>query len=444
MNKVIKVKKGLDIPLMGMVEETSIAERQAGRIGISPEDYPGYTWKVAVKAGDIVKRGDAILYAKEDERVSLTSPVAGEIDTVARGARRRIEYVSIKASTSQEQRDFGEMNTTAEREEMLMRSGLFALIRQRPFDIVPFSGIRPRDIFVTAFDTAPLASDMLRGVDLKDLESGLKYLKEMTDGEVYLSVKGGSSIESNFAQVVEFAGPHPAGLVGTQIAAISPINKGEYVWTLDAVTAARIGKFFTTKILDFSTIVALTGEDIAKPKLVKTTIGAELSTLLKGEIKAGESKKRVISGNVLTGKQVDPEAGFLGIPYRQITVIDEGDQADEFMGWASLNPKKYSVSRTFPAFIFGLKKPYYFDSRIKGGHRAVIMTGEYDKVFPMDIYVEYLIKAIIAKDIDKMEQLGIYEVAPEDFALAEFVDTSKLELQKIVREGLDYLRKETI
>ena len=210
------------------------------------------------------------------------------------------------------------------------------------------------------------------------------------------------------------------------------------------MTAARIGKFFTTKILDFSTIVALTGEDIAKPKLVKTTIGAELSTLLKGEIKAGESKKRVISGNVLTGKQVDPEAGFLGIPYRQITVIDEGDQADEFMGWASLNPKKYSVSRTFPAFIFGLKKPYYFDSRIKGGHRAVIMTGEYDKVFPMDIYVEYLIKAIIAKDIDKMEQLGIYEVAPEDFALAEFVDTSKLELQKIVREGLDYLRKETI
>ena len=336
------------------------------------------------------------------------------------------------------------MKTTAEREEMLMRSGLFALIRQRPFDIVPFSGIRPRDIFVTAFDTAPLATDMLRGVDLKDLESGLKYLKEMTDGEVYLSVKGGSGIESNFAQVVEFAGPHPAGLVGTQIAAISPINKGEYVWTLDAVTAARIGKFFTTKILDFSTIVALTGEDIAKPKLVKTTIGAELSTLLKGEIKAGESKKRVISGNVLTGKQVDPDAGFLGIPYRQITVIDEGDQADEFMGWASLNPKKYSVSRTFPAFIFGLKKPYYFDSRIKGGHRAVIMTGEYDKVFPMDIYVEYLIKAIIAKDIDKMEQLGIYEVAPEDFALAEFVDTSKLELQKIVREGLDYLRKETI
>lgn len=220
MNKVIKVKKGLDIPLMGMVEETSIAERQAGRIGISPEDYPGYTWKVAVKAGDIVKRGDAILYAKEDERVSLTSPVAGEIDTVARGARRRIEYVSIKASASQEQRDFGEMKTTAEREEMLMRSGLFALIRQRPFDIVPFSGIRPRDIFVTAFDTAPLASDMLRGVDLKDLESGLKYLKEMTDGEVYLSVKGGSGIESNFAQVVEFAGPHPAGLVGTQIAEI--------------------------------------------------------------------------------------------------------------------------------------------------------------------------------------------------------------------------------
>ena len=285
---------------------------------------------------------------------------------------------------------------------------------------------------------------MLNENNASFLEAGLKALASLTDGKVYLSVPEDSAISSAHAEVVKFSGPHPAGNVGTQIAAIRPVNKGEIVWTLDAVTAARIGRFVEKNELDFSACVALTGPDIKDPHFIQTIIGAKLSTLLAGQIKESDKKVRVISGNVLTGKRVSIEEGFLRYPYRQITAIDEGDKADEFMGWASMNPKKYSVKRTFPAFLRGLSKPFNFDARIKGGHRAMILSGEYDKVFPFDIYPEYLIKAILAKNIEKMEQRGIYEVAPEDFALPEFVDTSKLELQKIVREGLDYLRKETM
>ena len=249
----------------------------------------------------------------------------------------------------------------------------------------------------------------------------------------------GSGITSRVAEVYEFEGPHPAGNVGTQIAAINPVNKGETVWTLDAETAARIGKLYTDGNLDFSTVVAITGPEAKSPHSVRTIIGASLKTLLKGAVAGNDT--RIISGNVLTGVKETAD-GFLRYPYRQITLIQEGEHADEFMGWASMNPRKFSVKHTFPAFLRGLTKPYDFDSRIKGGHRAMILSGEYDKVFPMDIYPEYLLKAILAGDIDKMEKLGIYEVAPEDFALPEFVDTSKNELQKIVREGLDNLRKE--
>lgn len=257
---------------------------------------------------------------------------------------------------------------------------------------------------------------------------------------MYLGIRPGSGITSKSAEVYEFDGPHPAGNVGVQIAAVKPVNKGETVWTLDAATAARIGMLCADGILNYHTVVAVTGEGVNDPHLVKTTMGASIDTLIGGMLKTGQSL-RIISGNVLTGVRVHTN-GFLRYPYRQITVIEEGDHADEFMGWASLDPGKFSVKRSFPAFLRGLSKPYKFDSRIKGGHRAMILSGEYDKVFPFDIYPEYLLKAIIAGDIDRMEKLGIYEVAPEDFALPEFVDTSKIELQKIVREGLDNLRKE--
>lgn len=443
MSKIIRIKKGLNIPLEGAAADRVTVDDRSVLFGITPDDFPGYTWKTAVKAGDMVKAGDPLLFAKEDGRLCLTSPVAGVVADIHRGERRKIEYVSVEKSDEQTAHDFGKATDADSRMETLMRSGLFAMMRQRPFDTVPFVNVAPRDIFVTAFDTAPLAVGMMSESVSRWLEAGLKALASFTTGKVYLSVPAGSGIKSSAAEVYEFEGPHPAGNVGTQIAAIRPVNKGESVWTLDAVTAARIGCLFETGKVDYTARVALTGADIRDPHIVVTKIGASLSTLLAGQID-GQKGVRLISGNVLTGVRVQTSTGFLRYPYRQITAIDEGNDADEFMGWASMNPKKYSVKRTFPAFLRGLSKPFSFDARVKGGHRAMIMSGEYDKVFPMDIYPEYLIKAIMAKDIERMEQLGIYEVAPEDFALAEFVDTSKIELQKLVRDGLDYLRKETL
>lgn len=441
---MIKIKKGLDIPLEGGVSDRVVKDRSTTLFGIVPEDFPGYTWKAAVKAGDTVKAGDPLLRAKEDPDLCLTSPKSGTVKEIHRGERRRIEYISVESDGTEATVDFGKPAGNEERLTALKRSGLFAMMRQRPFDIVPSVGVTPRDIFVTAFDTAPLAADMLTDEMAADLEAGLEALARLTSGKVYLSVRAGSAISSRAAEVYQFSGPHPAGNVGTQIAAIRPVNKGETVWTLDAATAARMGRLLTTGRPDYTARVALTGADMKDPHIVESTVGASLASLLKGELKQTNGHVRVICGNVLTGIRENPERGFLRYPYRQVTAIDEGDNADEFMGWASVSPLKYSVKRSFPAFLRGLGKPYRFDARIKGGHRAFILSNEYDKVFPMDIYPEYLLKAIMAGDIEKMEQLGIYEVAPEDFALPEFVDTSKQELQKIVRDGLDYLRKETI
>lgn len=439
MSKLITIKKGLDIPLQGKAMDQTVADKRTDLFAITPDDFPGYTWKVAVKAGDQVKCGSPLLYAKESEEIILSSPVSGIVEEVCRGERRKIEYVSVRKAGDQTQVEIDKSSGVL---AMMKRSGLYAMMRQRPYDIVPAADATPRDIFVTAFDTAPLAPSLLHKEDSDALERGLEALKTLTSGKVYLSIPAGSNVTSKAAEVYEFKGPHPAGNVGTQIAAIRPVNKGETVWTLDAATVCRIGKLMSTGTIDYSAKVAITGPCMKSPHYVSTIIGAKLSTLLEGELKEDCGKLRVISGNVLTGYRADLEKGFLRYPYRQITAIEEGDHADEFMGWASLSPKKYSVSHAFPAFLRGLSKPFNFDARIKGGHRAMIMSGEYDKVFPMDIYPEYLIKAILAKNIEKMEERGIYEVAPEDFALPEFVDTSKLELQKIVREGLDYLRKE--
>ena len=441
MAEKIRIKKGLDIPMVGVPSSNITVDTSSRIFAISPDDFPGPTWKAVVKPDDNVKQGDPLFVDKNTSSLYLVSPVAGTIKEVNRGERRHINFISIeKTDETKESVTSQPANTPEEIKTALLKSGLWAMMRQRPYDIVPEIESNPRDIFVTAFDTAPLAGDIITDSDNQWLEAGLETLSKLTAGKVYLSQRYGQGLESKVAEVYEFEGPHPAGNVGPQIAAIKPVNKGETVWTLDAMTAVRIGKLCKEGILDFSTLVAVTGPLIQNPHMVKAFVGASIEGLLHGMLDS-DKKTRIISGNVLTGLKVNKE-GFLHYPYRQITVIAEGDNADEFMGWASMNPGKYSVKRTFPAFLRGLSKPFDFDARIKGGKRAMILSGEYDKVFPFDIYPEYLLKAIIAGDIDKMEKLGIYEIAPEDFALPEFVDTSKQELQKTVREGLDYLRKE--
>lgn len=453
MAEIVKIKKGLDIPLKGKIEDPSPIKVETAKAGIVPDDFPGYTWKTLVKPGDNVVKGSPLLIEKENGKVAITSPITGTVKEVRRGERRKLEaiVVSREATKEGEKLPFEEMlqkygdGTDADRElitDILCSSGLWAMMRQRPYDIVPNPAVTPRDIFITAFDSAPLAGQMISAAHTKYLESGIKVLRKLTEGKVYLGVAFGSGISAAGAEVVEFQGPHPAGNAGVQIAHIKPVNKGETVWAMDARTVVRMGILFTDHILDTDTRVAVTGPQVEKPRYVDTQIGASIEDILADFKRAKEEKSRIISGNVLTGIQVSREEGFLRYPYRQITVIREGDSTGEFMGWASMDPKKFSVKHSFPAFMRGLKKPFDFDARLKGGRRAMILSGEYDKVFPMDIYPEFLLKAIIANDIDKMEKLGIYEVAPEDFALPEFVDTSKIPLQQIVREGLTRLRKE--
>lgn len=446
MADIIRIKKGLDIPLDGIADPRITQDTLSKQFAIVPDDFPGIKFRLKVKHGDTVHVGTVLLADKENEMICLVSPVNGVVSEIRRGERRKILAVVIDCDKVQNgiaenvNLDFSSPQSSI---HSLCQSGLWAWMHQRPYDIVPKPQADFRDVFVTAFDSAPLAPQILMEEHVDDLEKGLEILSKLTTGNVYLSVPFGSGITSKVAKVNEFQGPHPSGNVGTQIEAIRPVNKGERILTLDARTAARIGALAGRATLDFSTIVAITGPGAINPHCVKTVIGASIKSLLHGFCGNEQCLNRIISGNVLTGYKVDIDSGFLRFPYRQVTILPEGNNADEFMGWASLSPKKFSVKRSFPAFLKGGKGHFNFDARLLGGHRAMILSGEYDKVFPFDIYPEYLLKAIIAKDIDKMEKLGIYEVAPEDFALPEFVDTSKLPLQQIVQDGLDYLRCET-
>lgn len=445
MRRTVSLKKGLNLNLEGgLGSDTPVAIPLPARVAVVPDDFPGFIPKLDVAEGDRVETGSPLLRDKNDGRIKLVAPMGGVVEAVVRGARRKIERVVIKVDQTAgvlNVKPFvdAEADTVA---ETLMASGLWAMMRRRPYDIVPLPTDKPRSIMVTAMDTAPLAPSLEKMVADRraDVEAGIKALSKLTTGTIYIGVENGSILpDFDGAEMVEFPRLHPAGNPGVQIANIDPVNKGEVVWTLDIVTLARIGHLALTGEADWKVDVAVTGSEVREPRMEKTVAGAALETVLDGELESGAEHLRVISGNVLTGVPVGVD-GFLRFPYRQVTVIPEGDNADEFMGWASMSPSKMSVS---PSFIGRfLKRKFTPDARINGGRRAMIMSGEYDKVFPMDILPEYLVKAILAKDIDRMEALGIYEVAPEDFALAEYVDPSKLELQKIVREGLDYLRSE--
>ncbi len=437
----IKLKKGYDLNLEGEIANESVKQANAPQqCAIVPDDFNGITPRLDKKEGETVAAGEVVYHDKTHDSIKVVSPVGGTIKAINRGNRRKIESIVIECDTNGKVREF-DVKTSPK--ELLLESGLWAMLRQRPYDVVPSPEVKPRDIFVTCFDSAPLAPSfkIVLGDDEQYINKGVEMLSKLTDGNVYLGCNPTHVIEASGAITNVFEGPHPAGNAGVQIANIKPVNKGEVVWTLNVITLAKIGKLFATGKVDFSTTVGITGSEVVKPEYIKTIAGVPMSDLVRGNINENGKAKRYISGNVLTGKQVTTD-GYLRAPYCQLTVIPEVEKEDEFMGWASLSPKKFSVYRDFTSWIFGNKKPVKMDAKINGGERAIVMSGEYDRMLPMDIYSEFLIKAIIAFNIDKMEQLGIYEVAPEDFALAEYADTSKLELQRIVREGLDKMRKE--
>ena len=442
----IKIKKGLQIPLLGEPEEVLRGSVRSDFVKICPEDYTGITPKMSVKVDDRVKAGSPLFYAKDHPEILFVSPVSGVVTEIERGAKRRILNIVIKSDNEIEYENFGVKNVSAlsadEIKNSLLNAGIWFVIRQRPYDVVAVPGKEPRDIFITGFDSSPLAPsyDFILNDQESDFQTGLDALTKLTKGNVYLSLstKTTSNTLRSAKNVVinEIDGPHPAGNVGVQINHIKPVNRGETVWTLRAVDVLLIGRLFNKGISDLTRTVALTGSEVKQKGYYNMLIGTELSSIFRDNVTEGISI-RYISGNPLTGRKIK-EDGVLRAYHSQITVIPEGDDVHELVGWASFSDKRYSAGPTYPK----RNKKYRLDARLLGGPRAIIVSNEYDKVFPMDIFPEQLIKSTLAFNIDKMEQLGIYEVAPEDFALCEFVDTSKLEIQRIIRTGLNLLRKE--
>ena len=445
MANVIKLRKGLDIHLQGKAEEKLIQLKSKGQYALVPDDFEGVTPKVVVKEGEHVKAGDALFVNKQYPDVKFASPVSGTVREVVRGERRKVLCIKVEADAQQEFCDFGKRDAASLSAEQvinaLLEAGLFGYINQLPYAVSTNPETMPKAIFVSALRDKPLAADFEFEVkDQKaDFQTGLTALSKIA--KTYLGVGVGSSLEGmKNVEVNVFDGKCPAGNVGVQVNHLAPVNKGEMVWTIgDPTVVLFIGRLFNTGRVNLTRTVALCGSEIKSPSYVNMLVGEELSTLLSNSFNADHSV-RIINGNVLTGKPTTKD-GFLGAHTSEITVIPEGNNADEVLGWILPRFNQFSVNRSYFSWLCG-KKAYALDARIKGGERHMIMSGEYDKVLPMDIYGEYLIKAIIAGDIDRQEALGIYEVSPEDFALAEFVDSSKLELQRIVREGLNILRKE--
>ena len=443
MANVIKIKKGLDINLKGKASEVMLSSGKSASYAIVPDYYSGILPKVVAKVGDKVKAGSVLMVDKNRPEIKFVSPVSGEVAAVNRGEKRKVLSIVVTPDAQNEYEDFGKKSVSSlnadQVKETLLNAGMWPFIKQRPYDIVASPAETPRDIFVTAFNSAPLAPNfdfIVKGQE-SDLQAGLDALSKLTNGKVYVGVKAGSSVKLNGVEVVGFEGPHPAGNVGVQINHIKPVNKGEVVWTVNATDVILMGRVFNKGIADFSRLVAVTGSEATERGYVKVVAGCTIESILGGKV-LDNGHIRMISGNVLTGTKVSMN-DYLGAYDCQVTVIPEGD---ELFGWAVPGFNKYSTSHSYLTWLIGRGKEYVMDARIKGGKRAMIMSNEYDKVFPMDILPEYLLKAIITFDIDKMENLGIYEVAPEDFALCEFVDTSKIELQKIVRNGLNLLYKE--
>ncbi|MBR5484078.1 MAG: Na(+)-translocating NADH-quinone reductase subunit A [Alistipes sp.] len=450
MSKIIKLKKGLDINLQGKAAESLVELPLANEYAVSPLDFENVTPKLLVKVGDKVKAGEPLFFDKNNPRVLFTSPVSGTVSAVNRGEKRKVLNVTVAADAQQESAEFALLDLQkATREEVietLLKSGLWTMILQRPYGIVANPADEPKAIFVSAFDSAPLAADMnfaLKG-EKENLQKGLEVLSKLSGGKVHLSVKANAEGEMTSlkgAEIHTFEGKHPVGCVGVQIHHIDPIAKGDIVWTVAIQDVAAIGRLFSTGKVDLHKVVALAGSEVEKPQYYRIINGAPIASIVDGNIKkqAEGDSVRIIAGNVLTGKKVAAD-GFISATATQITVIPEGDKY-EMLGWIAPRFNKFSVSRSYFSWLCP-KKAYKLDTNVNGGVRAFVVTGLFEEYLPMDIYPMYLFKAIMANDIDKMENLGIYEIVEEDIALCEFVDPSKTEIQQLVRDGINLMIKE--
>ena len=446
----ITVKKGLDIKMKGVSDKVMAEANLSKFFAIKPSDFPNLTPKLLVKEGDKVKCGSPVFCDKYNDVVTFVSPASGVVDKVVRGEKRRILAITILSDGKFTQlnskvKDFSKLDRS-ELKSDLLKSGLWPLLRMRPIDIIARPEDNPKSIFISSFDTNPLSPDYDFIMHNKSAEfsAGLEILSLLTDGVVNLQIRKSSdevfskakNVQTNFVK-----GPHPAGNVGVQMHKIDPINKGEVVWYINPQDVMILGRYSLTGAYDANKVISLGGENIDSPKYVKTISGSSIESILDDSIIKDNS--RIISGNPLTGQKVEKDS-FLGFYHHQLSILPEGDDYKFFLseGWLSLGFNRFSASKSYPTWLLPKSKTYQFDTNLNGEERSFVVSGQYEKVFPFDIYPVQLIKSIITNDIEKMEYLGIYEVSPEDFALCEFVCTSKINVQSIVREGLDLVYKE--
>ena len=447
MSQDIRVKKGLDIKLKGRAEKVTENAASSNVFTLKPEDFHSIIPKLSVKIGAKLKAGEPVLFNKAIEEMKFSSPVSGEVVDIIRGEKRKLLAVKIQADSEQQFFDFGIKDPKAMKAEdiksHLLASGCWSFIKQRPYDVIANPANTPKAIFVSAYASAPLAADydyVLTGKE-NELQAAITVISKLTSGDVHVSVgENSNSPLSGLDNITlhKVSGPHPSGNVGTQIAKIDPVNKGETVWTINPQDLVIIGELFLTGKFNAERIIALAGSGVATPKYYKTKIGASISSIVDGNLKGDNN--RIISGNVLTGttKKLKENLGFYN---NMITVIPEGNDY-EFFGWTIPVFNKLSISRAITfSWLFPNKK-YDLNTNTNGEHRAFVVTGNYEEVFPLDIFPMQILKACMYQDLDEMEQLGMYEVAPEDFALTEFVCVSKQPHQEIIRKGLDLMLKE--
>ena len=480
MPDTIIIRKGLDLPIGGAAEKLITDARSITTYAVKPTDFVGLIPRLLVEEGNIVAVGDALFCDKNDERIRFTSPVNGHVKAIVRGEKRRLLEVVVEAdyksagSIGADYKSAPTMPTMSPDgiKDLMLQCGLWTMLRQRPFGIIANPDDKPKAIFVTAFSSAPLAPDydfVMQGKE-ELLKKGLDALTQLTEGQVHISFRPDQHLARHFNNSTNnqfnihfINGPHPAGNIGTQIAHINPINKGEIVWTMDLQDIAVLGELVTTGIYNPEKVIAVVGPNIKNPHYYRVKAGACLAEIIKSQLFSNDYPKmdandaakenRIISGDILSGTQIASD-GFLGAYNDLVSILPEGDYYD-FMGWLMPGFRKFSFSRTFlsgfmPKSTFklrGMKLPRFenlwkFDTNTHGDVRPLVFTGNFERVFPFDIYPTQLIKACIVGDIDLMENLGIYEVEPEDFALCEFIDTSKTDIQAIIRQGLEQIRRE--
>ena len=447
MSKDIRIKKGLDIKLVGAAEKTTENAIISNFYYVRPEDFHSIIPKLVAKEGTRVKAGETLFYNKDNEAMKFVSPVSGEVTEIQRGPRRRIDAIKITADKEQVYVDHGKFDLSSDAEKIkahLLASGCWAFIKQRPYDVVAKADSTPKSVFISGYASAPLAADLdftLAGKEA-ELQAAVTALSKLTEGGVHVAVGSTDSPLAGLENVTihKVSGPHPSGNVGTLINKVDPINKGEVVWTVNAQDLVIIGELLLTGKFNAERIVALAGSSVKKPRYFRTKIGSEVATMIYDNGVDKDGNDRIISGNVLSGKQVAPD-GSLDYYSNVITIIPEGDDY-EFFGWNKPIFNKISTSRALTFSWLNPKKKYDLNTNTNGEHRAFVVTGSYEEVFPLDIYPMQILKACMYKDLDEMEALGMYEVAPEDFALTEFVCVSKQPHQKIIREGLDLMLKE--